>query len=313
MTELRKDKDYKAIKRRKKALQVTIRTILIVGLSFVIILPIIKSIVSAITKYEYITFANTQWIPWKTSGQAFLISSSLLDYKRALLRTFLYSFLLMIIQLVIAAFAGYGLHTMRKTSSRVFFFLVLITIIIPAPIIALPQYLFLQGIKTFGPEGLVGKEITVYIIAIFGQGIKQGLFIYLFRQFYKGLPRELEEAAEMDGCGYLGTFFRVILPNAKPIIITVSVFSFVWNFGDTFYSGFFAGDANLLSNKLLAINYDTAGNIFTQFTGIENMNRYYLPVISNASNLLFILPLFILYFIIQRSFVQNFESSGIVG
>ncbi len=306
-------RNYKYEKVRNKILVSSLRAILIIGLSFIILFPLIKTLIASITSYDYIGVANTQWLPRKTSDQAYGIASRMLNYSISIWRTFLYAIVLMIIQVSIAAFCGYGLHIINFRGSKFFLLPVLITIIIPAPIIALPQYIFLHSIKIFGRDGLVGKEIAIYIIAIFGQGIKQGLFIYLFRQFYKGLPKELTEAATMDGCSFLGTFFKIIIPNSKTIVITVCVFSFIWNFGDTFYTGYFARTANLLPNNLLNIRLESASRIFKDITGIANMNKFYLPSITGAANILFITPILLLYFIIQKSFVQNFENSGIVG
>ena len=306
-------RNYKYEKIRNKILVAILRSLLIIGLSFIILFPIIKAVIASITSYDYLGVANSQWIPWKTSGEAYVIANKMLKYPTAIWRTLIYALVIMVIQVTIAAIAGYGLHIMKFKGSKLFFIPVLITIIIPAPIIALPQYIFLHSIKIFGKDGLVGKEIAIYIIAIFGQGIKQGLFIYLFRQFYKGLPKELTEAATMDGCSFVGTFIKIILPNSKTIIITVCVFSFIWNYGDTFYTGYFARNANLLPNNLSNINLNTAQIAFNDLKGIPNMNRYYLPSITGAANILFIAPVLLLYFIIQKSFVQNFENSGIVG
>ncbi len=311
--ENKKNVNYKYIKARNKTLVVIIRTILIIGLSFVILFPLIRALVPAITKYEYITAANSRWIPWRVSGLAFNVGSELLNYKVSLPRTLLYAFVIMVIQVAIGACAGYGLHIMDKRVSRVFFLFVLITIIIPPSIIAMPLYLFFKNMKAFGPNGLYGSEFSIYLLAIFGQGIKQGLFIYLFKQFYQGLPNELYEAAKMDGCGFVKTFFLVILPNAKTIIITVAVFAFVWNYGDAFYSGFFARNAQLLANKMGSVSEGSASRIFVDITGHNIMNKYYMPSVTGATNLLFIGPVLLLYFIIQKSFVQNFENSGIVG
>lgn len=304
---LNKNKNYKLVKIRKKLAMSILRTILIVGICFIILFPIIRAIVISITKYEYVALPNSIWIPWKTSGAAYKYGVRLLDYKSALFLTLGYSALLMFIQLTVAALAGYGLHMMKFKGSSFFSFCVILTVILPPQLIALPQYIFLSRLN------LIDKSFAIYILALFGQGIRQGIFIYLFKQFYKGLPKELEEAAKMDGCGFFGTFFRIVLPNARSIIITVAVFSFVWNFGDTFYTGYFASKANLLPNRLGGVSEGLAKSVFYEFTGLDNMSKYYYPTILSAVNILYIAPLLIIYFIVQKSFVQSFENSGIVG
>lgn len=87
-----------------------------------------------------------------------------------------------------------------------------------------------------------------YLQALTGVGIRSGLYIFLLRQFFRGLPLELEEAAEIDGCGPMKTFLRVIIPNAASMLLTVSLFSFVWYWNDYFNTNIF-----LSNNRTLAI------------------------------------------------------------
>lgn len=310
---LNKNKNYKFAKIQRKIVASAFRTVLIIGICFIILYPLIRSIVLSITKYEYVALPNSIWIPWKVSGSAYDYGSRLLHYSSALPLTMLHSLFLMFIQVSVAAIAGYGLFIMKFKGSKIFTGFVLLTIILPPQLIAVPQYIFFRSMRRFGEEGLVGNLFSIYLLALLGQGIRQGIFIYLFNQFYKGLPKELTEAAKIDGCNFFQIFFRIILPNAKSIIITIAVFSFVWNYGDTFYTGFFANKANLLSNHLSRVDEGSAKNIFMEVTGNLTMNKYYFPTISSAANLLYMGPLLILYFIIQKSFVQSFENSGIVG
>ena len=108
---------------------------------------------------------------------------------------------------------------------------------------------------------MLGKPIVVYILDFFGMGLKAGLYIFIFRQFFRGLPRELEEAAHMDGCSFLRTLFSIIMPNAVPGIITVGVLSFVWNWNDTYYTNLFVSNKLNLMVKLLDVSGDPENTI----------------------------------------------------
>lgn len=312
----KKQKNYKAIKRTQKIVEGIFRTVLLIGLSFILIYPIIQSFIPSITDYFVLGRPNSVWLPLKTSGMAYKIAIDVTNYWSGLAKSFVYAIILTIIQVIISAFVGYGFAKMKFRGSKLLFSLVIITIILPPQMMMLPQYLFFSKFKAFGERGLLGKTVTVYILAFFGQGIKSGLFIYLFKQFFESLPRELEEAAKMDGCSFTGTFFRIMIPNARSTIITVAVFSFVWNFGDMFYVSQFANESGLLpTNMIYGITESGVARHFEKLTGIpkDSMNKLFMGSIMGAMKVLFILPLLIIYFIVQRSFVQSFERSGIVG
>ena len=166
---------------------------------------------------------------------------------------------------------------------------------------------------------LLGKPIVLYILDFCGMGLKAGLYIYIFRQFFRGLPYSLEEAAYVDGSGFIRTLFTIALPNAMPGIITVTVLSFVWNWNDTFYTNRFVGtDTNLMvrlnkvsaamDNMLQAIGGQIPESYYFDYTD----PLYQASVLSSAS-LLVILPLLVLYSFIQKRFVESASSSGLGG
>lgn len=306
--------NVKKIKREeatKNILLVLFRTILIVGLSFVILFPIISAFIPAITDYSYLGEPNSIWFPIKTSLFNFRFASTMIEYKKTLPYTIMFALSIAIIQVSLALFVGYGFAMMRSKFKKLLFALVILTIIVPAQALAVPQFLYFSKMK------IIGKVSSIYLLAVFSMGLKSGLFIYLFKQFFEGLPKELEEAATIDGCSYLGVFFRVMLPNAGAMILTVFVFSFVWNFGDTYYTTFFAEKANLLAPKIQdTIFYDR--KIQGMFAGITFLKPTEMPslfpgAIRSATLILYIFPLVIFYLIIQRKFVQGFERSGITG
>ncbi len=309
-----KNINVKRIKREettKSILLIIFRTILIVGLSFVILFPIISAFIPAITDYSYLGEPNSIWFPIKTSLFNFRFAINMIEYKKTLPYTILFAFSIALIQVALSLFVGYGFAMMRSRFKKLLFFLVVLTIIVPAQALAVPQFLYFAKMK------IIGKVSSIYLLAIFSMGLKSGLFIYLFKQYFEGLPKELEEAATIDGCSYLGVFFRVMLPNAGSMILTVFVFSFVWNFGDTYYTTFFAEKASLLAPKIQdTIFFDRKiQGLFSSITFLKptEMPSLFPGAIRSATLILYILPLVIFYLVIQRRFVQGFEKSGITG
>ena len=164
------------------------------------------------------------------------------------------------------------------------------------------------------PDGTVyalGNLLNTYwpfaILSLTGLAFKNGLFIYIMRQYFNGVPDELEEAAYVDGAGVIKTFIRIIIPMAVPMMVTVFMFSFSWQWSDTFYTGLFftsTKSAILLPNIVkIPVSLDT--NYVAQAS--------YEAAIRNTCGILILLPLVIIYMFAQRTLIEGVERSGITG
>lgn len=166
--------------------------------------------------------------------------------------------------------------------------------------------------KTFSLNFAQGTNfINTYVPMIFlsatGLAFKNGLYIFMLRQFFRGIPDSLEESAYIDGSGTFRTFIQIILPMSVPMMITVFIFAFSWQWTDDFYTSlFFPAGRTLLMPAIVDMippQLDTAGAI----------QNDYLAAIRNTSGLLIILPLVIIYLFCQKFIVQGIERSGITG
>ncbi len=148
------------------------------------------------------------------------------------------------------------------------------------------------------------------LTSLTGTGLRNGLYIYMMRQFFRGAPKELEESAYVDGAGPYKTFYYIMLPIAIPMMVTIFLFSFVWQWTDTFYTTLFlermATLPTVLSSLAVSINYQEFGPMAT-------MSPAYASMLNNTGSVLVILPLIIIYLIAQRYFVESIERSGIIG
>jgi multiple sugar transport system permease protein len=153
----------------------------------------------------------------------------------------------------------------------------------------------------------MSSTTPVFILTAMGSGIRSGLYIYIFCQFFRGLPKEIEEAAFVDGAGVWYTYFRIMLINAMPAVITVTVFSFVWQFNDTFFISLFNLSDNIVISKRIASLTAT----------IANNDRILSPTIlelyHHAGIILILLPIVLIYIVLQKYFIEGVERSGIVG
>lgn len=304
-----------------------LRYALILCIGMIILLPILKMISSSFMSPEEVGNPVSTWIPSAFSLEHLSVAFKLLDYPKALAYTLATTALQVLLQILSAAVTGYSFARLRSKKLQKLFAIVILTIVVPPSVLMLPEYLFFRSFDIFGiiklitgsSVNLLGNPLTLYLLDICGMGLKAGLYIFIFRQFFRGLPRELEEAAHMDGCSFLRTLFNIIMPNAVPGIITVGVLSFVWNWNDTYYTNLFvANKLNLMvklksvsadmENSLWGIHYYIPGDYYFQ-----NSNVLYQASILTASSLLVILPLIVLYMFIQKRFVESASNAGIVG
>jgi multiple sugar transport system permease protein len=237
-----------------------------------------------------------------------------LNYWEAITTTFTLSAGASVLQLITCALAGYGFARLKFRGSGFLFMIVIFTIVIPPQTIMAPTYLHFRFFDVFGlyhlftgkpGVNLLESYWPTFISAALGMGMKNGLYIFIFRQFFRGLPKELEEAAYVDGAGVLKTFARVMLPNAIPAVATVFLFSFVWQWNDDYFVNIFMANTVSLSRQLAML---------PQLARPEYVGGYtYASMLINTGALLGIAPIFFLYLWAQKYFVESVERAGVVG
>ena len=329
--------EAKAKKYLLKAIIMTLRYILMISLGVMILYPLMRMISVLFTHPRALGLVGAVWVPPRISFDHLQIAWGILDPARTLSYTFVHVSGLVVLSTLSAAFAGYAFARLKFRGMGLLFMLVLITFIIPNEVFTLPHQIMFRNFDVFGiveritgePLNLLGQSTVMYLMAGMGMGIAGGLFIYIFRQFYRGLPKELEEAAYVDGAGVTRTFLTIVLPMAKPAFFTVGTLSFIWNYNDTHFPGLFNPTLDNIRMRLQAI-HTVSGGRSTISQWVNHIARGRIPItayyvwgnygnaqadaaILTISTLLSLLPLIILFLIIQRQFVQGVERSGIVG
>ena len=138
-------------------------------------------------------------------------------------------------------------------------------------------------------------------------GFKNGLYIYMLRQYYINVPAALEEAAYIDGCGAVKTFIRIMLPGAIPLLVTIFLFSFVWQWNDYFYTSALGPGLNILATKLNRVGFNITARDGDAWNVVQQ------GIYDNVAIVLQMIPLIVLYIFTQNFFVESVERSGIVG
>ena len=332
----------KAVRRRKtgEKLVAILRGFIFFGLSFIIVFPIFQEISLAFRDPLDLNNKLVNWIPENFSLFNVKISIILLNYWKALWNNVKVSTISTVCQLFATSLAGYALSRLKFKGSNIIFWLLMLTLIVPPQAVSLSRTFYLGSFDIFAfgnHHGLfekllghtlklkgTGKTIVFYITSLTGQGIRAALFIFLFRQFFRGIPVELEESAQIDGAGVVRTFISVMLPNARGVITTVALFAFVWQWNDVYYTSMYevSGDTYpMLTAKLVTMSERVAALILQpQYVNIVKTigegitkNALFTETLLNTAALLIMTPLLIAYLFVQRLFIEGVERSGIVG
>lgn len=298
-----------------------VKAVIIVGICFTILQPLFVKISVSFMNEKDLYDSSVKYIAKHVTLQNYRMALSGMDYWKVLLRTTLLSGVVSALQLFACLLTAYGFARFRFPGRKLLFGCVIFTMIVPPQVIMLPLFMKYRFFDVFGIFHLVtGDSVNLidtywpFILqAMTCMGIRNGLYIYMLRQFFKGMPRELEEAAFVDGSGKLRTFLQIMLPSAIPMMVTVFLFGFVWQWTDSFYTSLYLNSTKVMSSALSSLSV----NVYRSYEGFGGSMNFISPgfvsMMNNTGTILAIVPLILLYLICQKQFVEGIERSGIVG
>lgn len=294
------------------------RFLILFGLAFVILYPMLYMISCAVRPQSEMSDPSILWIPKTFTLDNLIETWNAIDYPKLVWDTVSVNVVCSLIQVLTCSIAGYGFARFKFKGKGILFAIVLMQIIVPTQVILIPQFMQFRYFDPFGLISLISGEAlnladspwALYLQAFFCNGIRAGLFIFLFRQFFRGLPKELEDAAYLDGCGPFETFVKVMVPNASNSFLTVFIFSVVWYWNDSYVSGMFFTKSNTIALQVSNL-FNTISAYFNNGTPTGIASDWLVWI--EAGCLLSILPILIMYIFLQKNFVEGVERSGIVG
>lgn len=296
-----------------------IRYLILIAFAYVLFYPFAFMAINSIKSTGDWLDPTVEWIPKNLSLDNLLLSAEVLNYWPSLISTLVNSIMAALISFVSCSFAAYGLARFEFRGKKLLTGIMILCILIPDAMIMIPSYDNFRHLDFLGILGgiskLVGTELRPNIIntplvfwlpALFATGLKNGLFIYIYMQFFKGLPKELEEAAWIDGAGPWKTFLRIVLPSSGAAAVTVLVFSVVWYYNDYYQAQIYLSDNFPISVML--------SNFQSLLTGDVIKNQTFaLGALVLTSSFICILPLLVFFLFMQRKFVKSIATCGIVG
>lgn len=323
ITSKNKTEICKKAKKGTKWLYSAFRLVILLSIGYIIIYPLFYMIVTSLVSADAYRNSTRIWIPTSFNVvDNYIKGAGTLSYLSSLWNTFKTEIISAVLQIASCAVAGYGFARFNFKGKKVLVAILFLSILIPDMMVMIPRMVNFSKLDFLGILGfikkLTGLEIrpditntgwTFWLPSFFGVGLRSGILIYIYIQFFKGLPRELEEAAWVDGAGPIKTFLRIALPSSGVVILTVSVFSLIWHWNDSLLSSMYMTRDYPLSVELSQFRVN-----LLQIYNIEfNSNDPHSAAIAMASCVLFIAPMLIFYMIVQHWFIESIDRVGITG
>ena len=272
--------------------KLTVVYLLLISIGFIYLYPILYMVSKSFMNLNDLLDTSINWKSmdyWKTFKDSVLIAG-----------------IPTLINVVICSIVGYGFARYDFKGKKILLGLLIFSFILPPQATMMPTYVF------YTKAGLVNSLKAFVVPALFGQGLKAQIFILIFYNFFRQVPKVLIEAAKIDGAGHFKAFYKIALPSAAPAILVVFLFSIVWYWNESYLTqlyvvGAFTNNSPgyhwsslIVSLKNFENSYNTARSVAG--SGMVDINES----IKMAGTMLSILPL-------QKQFVESVDRTGITG
>ena len=281
---------------------------LLIIIGFIFIYPILYMISTSFMDRNDLLDSSVKWLPSSFYIQNYISAAKSMDFWKTLGKGVIIAGLPTICNVLIGMIVGYGFARYEFKLKKLFMGILLFSYILPDQVTMIPTYVL------YNDMGILGTIWTFVLPALFGNGINSAIFILIFYSFFKQVPKVLMEAAYIDGAGHFKAFFRIAIPSAIPAIITVFLFSFVWYWNESYLTEMYVQGLTTKSEwtnlviqlKNFDSNFNTRATTGDMATSLNESVRM-------AATSLSILPLFLMYLVLQRQFIESIDRTGITG
>lgn len=282
---------------------------LLICIGFIYIYPILYMISQSFMSLDDLLDSSINWIPSSLTFSNYAQAAKSMSFWKSLGQSIIIAGVPTICNIVSCGVIGYGLATFEFPGKNIAMAVIIFSFVLPSQITMIPTYVLYSNM------GILGTIWAFILPAVFGMGINAPIFILIYMQFFRQVPRVLLEAAQIDGAGYFKSFIRIAVPSASPAIITVALFSFVWYWNESYLTEMYVSGVMTSSGwTSLVIQLDNfATNYSSYATTATNAVTSINESISMAGTMLSILPLLLMYFVLQRYFVESIDRTGITG
>ena len=281
---------------------------LLICIGFVYLYPILYMFSYSFMNRDDLLDSSVKWIPSTFYLQNYIDAAKSMSFWSSLLKGILIAGPPTLCNVLICMLVGYGFARFEFKGKKILMALLIFSYILPSQVTMIPTYVL------YNNTGILGTIWAFVLPAVFGNGLNAPIFILIFYQFFKQVPKVLIEAAQIDGAGYLKSFIKIAVPSAAPAILTVFLFSFVWYWNESYLTELYVQGLSTKSiwvNLVVQLkNFDASFNtLATTGDTATSLNE----CVRMAATALSILPLLIMYFFLQKHFVESIDRTGITG
>jgi len=299
--------------------------IMLTLMAFVFIYPFLHMVTTSLKSYTDLIDVTVKWIPKSITLQSYLTAMEVMRLENTLVNSIIVTVLSTAGHVLSCSFVAYGFARYNFAGKGVLFGLVILSMLVPIQILTVPLYMTYTKmafeIGTFSFK-VLGTYLPIVVPTFLGYGLKGALFIFLYRQYFLGIPKALEEAATIDGCGPLKTFFRIAFPSAGATTIVCIVLSMVWHWNDFYEPGIYLTEydsmllpqiVSALENLVVSMQSQMMGESADIGSSGENLDTLFHDGVVMAGTVISIIPPIVAYLFLQKRFIEGIEHSGLTG
>ena len=281
---------------------------LLICIGFVYLYPMLYMISTSFMSRDDLLDTSVKWIPSAFYFQNYIDAGKSMDFLMSFLKGIAIAGLPTLCNIVICMLVGYGFARYDFKGKKIMMGLLIFSYILPSQVTMIPTYVLYNNMK------ILGTILTFVIPALFGNGLNAPIFILIFYQFFRQIPKVLTEAAAIDGAGHFKTFFRIAVPSAIPAIVTVVLFSFVWYWNESYLTELYVqglASKSIWTNLVVQLkNFDMS---FSTRASVGDTATSLNESVRMAATTISILPLLVMYLILQKQFVESIDRAGLTG
>ena len=276
----------------------------LICIGFIFLEPIFEMISKSIMTTKDLIDPSITWIAKHATLDNFKNAIGTLDIPTSILNSIWYSALLAIAQTFVSATTGFALSRYTFRGRNFWFVMLIMAFILPVPLLTVPRIMMFSTVESILGFKLINTVVPQFLLALLGQGTYSTMLVLIFYNFFNMIPKSLDEAAMIDGAGSLKVFYHVAIRLSISTILVVFLFSFVFNWNETYTTNILTGDALELLPGRLSLFYNGSTS-----NAVSELNE----AIKMAATLIAIAPLLVLYACVQRQFIEGIENTGITG
>ena len=290
--------------RRRGVVPVVAVYALLGAIGYVYLYPLLFMAVNSLKSLDDLLNSSVKWIPTAWYPDNYQRAAKVMGFWPVLGQSLVAAALPALAGTVAASVAGYGFARFRFPLRGLWFGLMLATFVLPPQVTMIPEFLMYRRL------GLIGSVASFIVPALLGQGLRAAVFILIFYQFTRMLPKSMEEAAVVDGAGPLKIFLEIFVPLSGPAFLVSFLFGFVWYWNETYLASLYFQDTWKTLPLQLSRFVASYERMYPQG---QNVRDRLNESIKMAGTVLTILPVLVIYIVLQRWFVEGVDRTGITG